>query len=74
MGGLVTGDFEGLGVGLRDGGGVAAVLVVVVVVVVVVLADVVVVVVPAVVVEDPLGSSPQSHKGGLLSHGQYCDS
>ena len=72
MGALVTGAFEGIGVGLIDGGGVVVVLVVVVVV----LAVVVVVIVVVVVVVDPpeFGSSPQSHKGGLLSHGQYCDS
>ncbi len=46
------------------------------VVVVVVLVVVVVVVVAAVVVIDPpeVGLGPQSHKGGLLLHGQYCDS
>ena len=57
-------------VGLWDGGDVVEVVVVVVV-------DVVVVVVAAVVVVLPppwLGSSPQSHNGGLLSQGQYCDS
>ncbi len=71
MGALVTDAFEGLGVGLIDGGGVVVVLVVVVALLVVV----VVVVVTAVVVIDPpeVGLGPQSHKGGLLLHGQYCE-
>ncbi len=71
MGALVTGAFEGLGVELLDGGGGVVVLVVVVVV----LAVFVVIAVAAVVVVDPpeVGLGPQSHKGGLLLHGQYCE-
>jgi len=76
VGSSVTGAFVGLGVGLVDGGGGAVVVLVVVVVLVDVVVVVVVVAAVVVVVVPPpeFGSSPQSHKGGLLSQGQYCDS